>query len=115
MQDSNGKDKKDKGGQNSKPGFNQGRPKPYRKRYHNRQKSYKKDSIPTLNSTIEDSRILNLNNQSVSIVVPLLNEEESLKELAGLLENVLGSMNCNYEVIFIDDGSTDKSFEKIRN
>lgn len=114
MQDSSGKDKNDKSGQNSKPGFNRDRQKPYRKRYHNRQKSYKKDNPQAQTGPREDNKALNLNNQSVSIIVPLLNEEESLKELAGLLENVLGAMNCNYEVIFVDDGSTDKSFDKIR-
>ena len=112
MQDSSGKDK-NHGGQKNKPGFNRGRQN-YRKRYHNRQKSYKKDNQQVQNEAREDSKVLNLNNQSVSVVVPLLNEEESLRELAVLLENVLGSMNCNYEVIFVDDGSTDKSFDKIR-
>ena len=112
MQDSSGKDK-NHGGQKNKPGFNRGRQN-YRKRYHNRQKSYKKDNQQVQNEAREDSKVLNLNNQSVSVVVPLLNEEESLRELAGLLENVLGSLNCNYEVIFVDDGSTDKLFDKIR-
>jgi len=56
---------------------------------------------------------LNLNKQTVSVIVPLLNEEESLKELSQKLEAVLGEINSSYEVIFVDDGSTDRSFEKI--
>ena len=57
---------------------------------------------------------LNLNKQTITVVIPLLNEEESLKELSQKLATVLEGINCSYEVIFIDDGSTDKSFEKIK-
>ncbi|MFZ4591432.1 MAG: glycosyltransferase family 2 protein [Ignavibacteria bacterium] len=57
---------------------------------------------------------LNLNKQTVSVIIPLLNEEESLKELSQKLESVLGEINSSYEVIFVDDGSTDRSFDKIR-
>lgn len=53
-------------------------------------------------------------NQTVSVIIPLLNEEESLNELTSSLEKVFAEMNCNYEVLFIDDGSTDRSFLKIR-
>lgn len=53
-------------------------------------------------------------NQSISVVIPLLNEEESLPELSRKLEDVLGGLGCEYEVVFIDDGSTDKSFERIK-
>lgn len=58
---------------------------------------------------------LNMNKQTVSVVIPLLNEEDSLKELSQKLSSVLEEINCNYEVIFVDDGSTDKSFERIRD
>jgi len=58
---------------------------------------------------------LNLNKQTVTVVIPLLNEEESLKELSQKLEVVLEGINCNYEVIFVDDGSTDRSFDRIRD
>ena len=54
-------------------------------------------------------------NQTISVVIPLLNEDESLNELSLSLERVLESLNCNYEVIFIDDGSTDKSYSVIRS
>lgn len=57
---------------------------------------------------------LNLNRQTVTVIIPLLNEEESLRELSQKLAIVLEGINCSYEVIFVDDGSTDKSFEKIR-
>lgn len=52
--------------------------------------------------------------KSVSVIIPLYNEEESLKELSYKLYQVLDGMNCNYEVIFIDDGSTDSSYKKIQ-
>ncbi|TAL69536.1 MAG: glycosyltransferase [Bacteroidetes bacterium] len=52
----------------------------------------------------------------ISVVVPLLNEEESLPELALQLENELKRASHNrYEVIFVDDGSTDDSYSVIRS
>lgn len=51
----------------------------------------------------------------VSVIVPLLNEEDSLQELAQKIENVFSTINYNFEVVFVDDGSTDKSFDVIRN
>ncbi|HMQ69562.1 MAG TPA: glycosyltransferase family 2 protein [Ignavibacteria bacterium] len=54
------------------------------------------------------------NNQMISVVIPLLNEEDSLSELSQGLIRVFDNLNCNYEVIFIDDGSTDNSFGKIK-
>ena len=50
---------------------------------------------------------------NLSIIIPLLNEEESLQELHNWIVSVMKSNNYSYEVIFIDDGSTDKSWEII--
>lgn len=50
----------------------------------------------------------------ISIVIPLLNERESLPELAAKLHEVLGRMGKSYEVLFIDDGSRDGSWEEIQ-
>ena len=50
---------------------------------------------------------------NLSIIVPLLNEEESLQELHNWIVSVMKSNNYSYEVIFIDDGSTDKSWDII--
>ena len=47
----------------------------------------------------------------VSIVVSLLNEEESLRELFSLINETMHRVKMSYEIIFVDDGSTDKSFE----
>lgn len=49
----------------------------------------------------------------VSIVVPLYNEDESLKELALWIEKVAAKHQLSTEVLFIDDGSTDKSWSVI--
>ncbi|WP_297792086.1 glycosyltransferase family 2 protein [uncultured Eudoraea sp.] len=50
---------------------------------------------------------------NLSIVIPLLNEEESLKELHGWIADVMQSNHFIYEIIFIDDGSTDGSWKVI--
>ncbi|MFV0521490.1 MAG: glycosyltransferase family 2 protein [Mangrovibacterium sp.] len=49
----------------------------------------------------------------ISIVVPLLNEAESLPELSAWIHKVLTAHNFSYEVLFIDDGSSDNSWEVI--
>jgi glycosyltransferase involved in cell wall biosynthesis len=49
----------------------------------------------------------------ISVVVPLLNEEESLPELAAWIERVMKANNFSYEVLMIDDGSKDKSWSVI--
>lgn len=50
---------------------------------------------------------------NISIVIPLLNEEESLQELHQWIVKVMAENNFSYEVIFIDDGSTDNSWNII--
>ena len=49
----------------------------------------------------------------ISIVIPLLNEEESLKELTDWIGKVMHDNNFTYEVIYVDDGSTDSSWQII--
>jgi glycosyltransferase involved in cell wall biosynthesis len=49
----------------------------------------------------------------VSIIVPLFNEEESLPELCGWIDRVLSENKLSYEVILVDDGSNDGSWEQI--
>ena len=50
---------------------------------------------------------------NISLVIPLLNEQESLPELSKWIEKVMTSHNFSYEVLFIDDGSTDASWQTI--
>ncbi len=52
--------------------------------------------------------------KKVSIVVPLFNEEESLKPLYFEVKKALRTLNCDHEIIFADDGSTDKSLSIIK-
>ena len=52
---------------------------------------------------------------NLSIVIPLLNEEESLKELHDWIAQVMQSNHFLYELIFIDDGSYDKSWPIIKD
>ncbi|RTL59213.1 MAG: glycosyltransferase [Sphingobacteriales bacterium] len=51
----------------------------------------------------------------ISVVIPLLNEEESLPELSAWIEKVMQENNFSYEVIFVDDGSTDNSWQVIES
>jgi len=46
----------------------------------------------------------------LSLVIPLFNEEESLPELTEWISRVCSEMNIDYEIIYIDDGSTDNSW-----
>ncbi|MFC2093634.1 glycosyltransferase family 2 protein, partial [Bacteroidota bacterium] len=66
-------------------------------------------------SKSSDLRKIVLRNQMISVVIPLFNEEESLSELSLALKRVFESLKCNYEVIYVDDGSTDRSFSVIKD
>lgn len=52
--------------------------------------------------------------KKISVVVPLFNEEESLKPFYSELKKALKSYSCDCEIIFVDDGSTDKSLAIIK-
>jgi glycosyltransferase involved in cell wall biosynthesis len=52
-------------------------------------------------------------NPAVSIVIPLLNEAESLPELAEWIQRVCRNNDLSYEIIFVDDGSRDESWQVI--
>ena len=51
----------------------------------------------------------------VSVVIPLLNEEESLVQLTEWIFKALENQHFSFEILFIDDGSTDKSWETLNN
>ena len=51
----------------------------------------------------------------ISVVVPLYNEEESLPELYRWIEKVMKANGFSYEVIFVNDGSTDNSWQVIED
>ena len=52
---------------------------------------------------------------NLSIIIPLLNEQESLPELHSWIVKVMKENNFSYEILFIDDGSTDDSWQTIEN
>jgi glycosyltransferase involved in cell wall biosynthesis len=50
-----------------------------------------------------------------SIVIPVYNEEESLQELLASIEHAMTPFHESYEVVFVDDGSTDGTFERLKS
>lgn len=50
---------------------------------------------------------------NISVIVPLYNEEESLPELSAWIERVMKAHGFSYEIIFVNDGSTDRSWQVI--
>jgi len=52
---------------------------------------------------------------NISVVIPLLNEEESLPELTAWIDKVMQQNGFDYEIIFVDDGSTDNSWTVIQS
>ena len=58
---------------------------------------------------------MNTQNLDISVVIPLLNEAESLPELHEWIVRVMKENNFSYEVVFVDDGSTDESWQIIEN
>ena len=51
---------------------------------------------------------------NISVVIPLYNEEESISELVAWIAKVMYDNNFTYEIIIVDDGSTDSSWDEIR-
>ena len=51
----------------------------------------------------------------ISVIVPLYNEEESLPELFAWIKRVMEANHFSYEVIFVNDGSTDLSWQVIEH
>jgi len=79
------------------------------KRYNNRRKRYHHKPNQQLQSERVKSSF-----KKISIVIPLYNEEESIIPLSHELRKALSRININYEVILIDDGSTDSSLQKLK-
>ncbi len=50
----------------------------------------------------------------ISVVIPLLNEQDSLEELHDWIVSVMQSNHLSYEILFIDDGSSDDSWDVIQ-
>ena len=54
-----------------------------------------------------------MSNPDISVVVPLYNEEQSLPELTAWIDRVARDHGLSYEIIFVDDGSSDRSWDVI--
>ena len=50
----------------------------------------------------------------ISVTIPVFNEEESIGLCCEKLHGVLSALKRSYEILLVDDGSTDKSWEKMR-
>ncbi len=50
----------------------------------------------------------------LSVVVPCMNEEQVLRETSGRLVEVLEGVSLNFEILYVDDGSTDSTPELVR-
>ncbi|GIK59690.1 MAG: glycosyltransferase [Ignavibacteriota bacterium] len=79
------------------------------KRYYNRRKRY--HHKPNQSPHFEK---LKTSFKKISIVIPLFNEEESIIPLSHEIRKAISKLNTNYEVILIDDGSTDLSLQKLK-
>ena len=51
---------------------------------------------------------------NISVVIPLFNEAESLPELHAWIQRVMKANDFSYEIIFVNDGSTDNSWQVIK-
>lgn len=51
----------------------------------------------------------------ISVIIPLFNEEESLPELTSWIDKVMRENNFSYEIIMIDDGSKDNSWQVVED
>ena len=74
-----------------------------RKRYYKPQGSDQQTPAPRLSF------------QKISLVIPLLNEEESILPLINEIRKAIKPLNKPYEIIFVDDGSTDLSLKNIKD
>jgi len=80
----------------------------YRRNLYNRRKNYYHKNPQTAQGE-------KLTYNKLSVVIPLLNEVESLNPLANEIRKAVKPLNLNYEVIFVDDGSTDGSLKVIKD
>ena len=53
--------------------------------------------------------------KDISVIVPLWNEDESLRPLHEWIQRVMKENGCDYEIIFVNDGSTDRTWELIES
>ena len=97
-----GEPKKSPSGDNNKKGGG------YRRTYNQRRRYYGKQHPGKFSNKVKTSF------KKLSIIVPLYNEEESIRPLVNEIKRALGNVAIDYEVLFIDDGSNDDSLKQIK-
>ena len=68
-------------------------------------------------SSFTEKEVFNVASEAqvdISVVIPILDEEPSINRLTESLHEVLGKFGRSYEILFVDDGSTDESFDRVR-
>ncbi len=96
---------------NIKPNYNR---KP-RKNYQPKKRYYNKNKQPNNNNQGSDDSVTKYKFQKISVLVPLFNEEESLTKLSNQISDVFDKISSDYEILFVDDGSTDNSLKVIKD
>lgn len=83
---------------------------------NDKKKNFKRYYRPKTNNIQNKNynSLKNNKNSSISIVIPLFNEEESLEPLYKSIYDVVTRNKYNYEIIFVDDGSADRSLQIIK-
>ena len=70
--------------------------------------------IQNINPLHDDRTLTGKTQKDISVVISLLNEKESLPELVSWIRTVMKDNGFSYEIIMVDDGSTDGSWELIK-
>lgn len=101
--------------QNQTPqtGQQQGPRKKSYRRYYNNRKKFRPSG--TGDQSQGPQIIQNFSFKKISIVIPLFNEDESIRPLYNEIKKVLKGISSDYEIILADDGSTDKSLSAIKD
>lgn len=73
--------------------------------------SLQEPNVSPLNGSMLDAPAPDARSPEISVVIPVFNEEENLLALHEKLNAALGALNLEYEILYIDDGSRDRSFE----
>ncbi len=81
-----------------------------KKKYYNRNYNRNRNS----SQSRQMKNVSKFNFRKISVVVPLYNEEESLRPLVQEIKKSVEKLSIDYEILFVDDGSTDKSFSVIK-
>lgn len=84
---------------------------PWRK---NRKRFYPKKKFISKSDKNTSEVFFKTSFKKISVIVPLFNEEESLQPLVNEIKKALKPLNTQYEILFIDDGSNDKSLNVIK-